>query len=115
VFNPYNPAGTPPLSGGLKAPQPISPQVAAAVPPQIRLASYAMYPANTVATGTVVLSVGISKSGHSMDINVVRGARPLTDAAEEVVRQWGFQPATSGGQFVAGRICIVFVFQRNLS
>ena len=115
VFNPYNPAGTAPVGGGLKAPRPMSPSRSGAVPPQVRLASYAMYPANTVATGTVVLSVSISKSGHAMQIKVVHGVHPLTDAAVEVVKQWGFQPATLGGEPVAARICIAFVFQRNLS
>jgi TonB family protein len=115
VFNPYNPAGTAPVGGGLKAPQPIPPKWGSAVPPQIRLASYAMYPANTLATGTVVLSVSIDKLGHTMDIKVVHGVHPLTDAAVGVVRQWGFQPATLGGAPVPGRICIAFVFQRNLS
>ena len=74
-----------------------------------------MYPANTVATGTVVLSVSINKSGHTMEIKAVHGVHPLTDAAVEVVQQWGFQPATLGGEPVAGRICIAFVFQHNVN
>jgi TonB family protein len=115
VFNPYNPAGTAPVTGGLKAPRAMSPNGGNAVPPQVRLASYAMYPANTVATGTVVLSVSVNPSGHTMEIKVVHGVHPLTDAAVAVVQQWGFQPATSGGEPVAGRVCIAFVFQRNLN
>jgi TonB family protein len=115
VFNPYNPAGTAPVSGGLTAPPAMRPNGGSAVPPQVRLAAYAMYPANTVATGTVVLSVKVDKWGHSTGVKFVQGAPPLTDAAEAVVQQWGFQPATSGGQPVAGRVCIVFVFQTNLS
>lgn len=115
VFNPYNPAGTAPVGGGLKAPRAMSPTGGSAVPPQIRLASYAMYPENTVATGTVVLSVNINKWGHTMEIKIVHGVHPLTEAAVEVVKQWGFQPATLGGERVAGRISIAFVFQRNLS
>lgn len=115
VFNPYNPAGTAPVVGGLNALRPMIPSGASAVAPQVRLASYAMYPANTMATGTVVLSVSISKSGHTMEIKVAHGVKPLTDAAVEVVKQWGFQPATVGGEPVAGRICIAFVFQGKLS
>lgn len=115
VFNPYNPAGTPAVGGGLKSPSPGSPNGWSAVPPQVRRASYAMYPANTVATGTVVLSVSINKWGHATDIKAVHGVQPLTDAAVEVVKQWGFQPAKSGAASVAGRICVAFVFQRNLS
>jgi TonB family protein len=115
VFNPYNPAGTAPVGGGLQAPPAMPPHGSSEVPPQIRLASYAMYPPNTLATGTVVLSVNVNKSGHATNIRVVHGVHPLRDAATDVVKQWGFQPATSGGETVAGRICIAFVFQRNLS
>jgi TonB family protein len=115
VFNPYNPAGTAPVVGGLNSPRAMNPNGGSALPPQVRLASYAMYPANTVATGTVVLAVSINKSGHTTEIKPVRGAHPLTDAAVEVVKQWGFQPATLNGEPVSGRICIAFVFQRNLS
>lgn len=115
VFNPYNPAGTAPVSGGLQAPPAIPPHWSSGVPPQVRLASYAMYPPNTLATGTVVLSVDVNRSGHATHIRVVHGVSPLRDAALDVVKQWGFQPATAGGETVAGRICIAFVFQRNLS
>jgi hypothetical protein len=117
VFNPYNPAGTATVGGGLKSPRSLADMGVggSAVPPQVRLASYAMYPGNTVAAGTVVLSVIINEWGHSMKIKVVHGVHPLTDAAMEVVKQWGFQPATFGGGRVAGRICIAFVFQTNFS
>jgi TonB family protein len=115
VFNPYNPAGTAPIGGALSIPTPLSPGGWATFPPQVRMASYALYPANSLATGTVVLSVHIDKSGHLSDIREVHGAHPLMEAAVEEVKQWGFQPSRSGDQPVAGSICIAFVFQRNLS
>jgi hypothetical protein len=114
VFNPYNPPGTEPV-GGLRAPRPLSPGGWAAFPPQVRMASYAIYPANSLAAGTVVLSVHINKSGHATDIAAIYGVSPLTDAAVEEIKQWGFQPARSGDQPVEGSICIAFVFQHNLS
>lgn len=114
VFNPYNPAGTAQV-GAPSTPRPLSPGGWATFPPQVRMASYAVYPANSLATGTVVLSVHIDKSGHSGDIRVVHGVGALVEAAVEEVRQWGFQPSRSGDQPVAGSICIAFVFQRNLS
>jgi len=114
VFNPYNPGGASLVSGGLTRPT-MLPTGGGGVPPQILLASYAIYPANTVATGTVVLSARIDKSGHATQLKVVHGAHPLTDAAIAAVQQWGFRPATSAGSPVAGRICIAFIFQRNLS
>lgn len=114
VFNPYNPGGTSPVGGGLTPPA-VPLNGGSAVPPQIVSASYAIYPSNALATGTVVLSLRIDKSGNATQVKVVHGVPPLTDAAMTAVRQWGFQPATFGGRPVAGRICIAFVFQRNLS
>ena len=115
VFNPYNPAGTAPVGGGLPTPRPLSPGGWATFPPQVRVASYAIYPANSLATGTVVLSVHVNKSGHASDIRAVHGVRPLAEAAVEEVKQWGFQPSRRDDEPVDGSICIAFVFQRNLS
>jgi len=114
VFNPYNPGATS-IGGGVRVPAAVPSNQVNFMPPQVREASYAFYPPNTQAEGTVVLSVSVDKSGHSSDIRVVRGAHPLTDAAVDVVKQWGFQPAMRDGAPAAGRLCIAFVFQRNLS
>jgi TonB family protein len=111
VFNPYKPAGTAPVGGGLSTPRPMSPGGWTTFPPQVRVASYAVYPANSQATGTVVLSVHINKSGHASDIRAVHGVRVLAEAAVEEVKQWGFQPSRSGDQPVDGSVCIAFVFR----
>jgi outer membrane biosynthesis protein TonB len=115
VFNPYNPAGTSVVGGALTAPAPVSFGASAAVPPQVQSASYALYPANSLATGTVVLSVHIDKSGRAGEIRPVLGLAPLTAAAKDAMNQWGFLPARSGAQPAGGNICVAFVFQRNLS
>ena len=115
VFNPYNPGGTSVTGGGLTVPPAVPSNQADFMPPQIRLASYAFYPPNTEVQGTVVLSVSVDKSGHVSKVKVVHGVQPLANAAVGAVKQWGFQPAMHGGQAVAGRICVAFVFQRNLS
>jgi len=115
VFNPYNPGATSAVGGGLTVPPPVPANEGDFMPPQIRLASYAFYPPNTTAQGTVVLSVSVDKSGHAAKVRVVRGAAPLSDAAVEAVQQWGFQPAMRAGEAVAGKLCVAFVFQRNLS
>jgi hypothetical protein len=114
VFNPYNPPGTAPV-GALSIPRPFSPKGWELFPPQVRMASYAIHPANSPAAGTVVLSVHIDKSGHASDIRGVHGVHPLVEAAVEEVKQWGFRPSRSGDQPVEGRICIAFVFQRSPS
>jgi protein TonB len=115
VFNPYNPGATSVVGRGLQIPPAIPANQGDFMPPQIRLASYAFYPPNTEAQGTVVLSVSVDKSGHATKIKVVHGAAPLSEAAVEAVQQWGFQPAMRGGEAANGRLCIAFVFQRNLS
>jgi TonB family protein len=115
VFNPYNPGGTSRGSGALTPPPVVTGNGRDYVGPQIRLASYAFYPINSVVNGTVVLSVGVDASGHVSHVTVVHGMHPLNDAAVTAVKQWGFQPATQGGHTVAGKICIAFVFQRNLN
>ncbi len=115
VFNPYNPGATSVAGTGLTVPPAVPANEGDFMPPQIRLASYAFYPSNTTAQGTVVLSVSVDKSGHVAKVKVVRGTSPLSDAAVDAVQQWGFQPAMRAGEAVAGRLCVAFVFQRNLS
>jgi TonB family protein len=115
VFNPYNPGGTNLGTGKLTTP--ISPTGNGVdyVAPQILSASYALYPLDSVLTGTVVLSVSVAPDGHVGKVKIVRGMQPLTAAAISSVKQWGFQPAIRGRHAVEGRICIAFVFQRNLT
>ncbi len=115
VFNPYNPGGTSVLGGGPRVPPPVPSNLGRFMPPQVRMASFAFYPVNTQAQGTVVLSVSVDKSGHMSKVRVVHGVQPLNEAAIEAVKQWGFQPAMRDGQTAAGRVCVAFVFQRNLS
>jgi TonB family protein len=115
VFNPYNPGGTSVSGGGPRVPPAVPSNLTNFMPPQVRMASFAFYPPNTQAQGTVVLSVNVDKSGHVGKITVVHGVQPLVDAATEAVKQWGFQPAMRGGETAAGRLCVAFVFQRNLS
>jgi TonB family protein len=115
VFNPYNPGGTSVSGGGPRVPPAVPSNLGNFMPPQVRMASFAFYPPNTQAQGTVVLSVNVDKSGHVGKITVVHGVQPLVDAATEAVKQWGFQPAMRGGETAAGRLCVAFVFQRNLS
>jgi TonB family protein len=114
VFNPYNPSGTSLGNGALTPPPGLTGNGVDYLAPQIRLASCAFYPANTLVNGTVVLSVGVDTSGHVSSVKVVHGVQPLNDAAVAAVKQWGFQPAERGGQIVPGKIGIAFVFQRNL-
>jgi TonB family protein len=116
IFNIFNPAGgaayqslvlNPPLS--------VPPDSSNFGPPQISLASFANYPANSVSQGTVVLDVTVSKAGAPAKIRVVRGIPTLTEQAVIAVKNWGFNAATIQGQPTAAQMVIAFVFQRNLS
>jgi outer membrane biosynthesis protein TonB len=116
VFNPFNPGATE-LAGMTIA----SPQAAPATstvqftPPQIAEASFAVYPPNSLAVGTVVLSVTVDKREKVVKVRVVRGAAVLTPAAVSAVKTWKYKAATLNTQPVAGKIIVAFVFQRNLS
>jgi TonB family protein len=115
VFNPYNPGGTGVGTRELIPPALVSGGGIDYVAPQISRASYALYPPNTLINGTVVLTVTVDATGHVTKVNVVRGMKVLDAAAVTSVREWAFQPATRSGEAVGGKVCIAFVFQRNLS
>jgi len=118
VFNPYNPGGTsfqnlvlaPP--GFTPVPAPGGP---AFIPPQIASASFAQYPANSVAWGTVVLDVSIDSAGMVTKVRAVRKVPSLTAPSISAVQMWAFNPATLDGNPVAADLVIAFVFPRNQS
>jgi TonB family protein len=67
-------------------------------PPSVVSAVDAVYPLNSVASGTVVLEVSLDGTGKITDIRVVRGIASLTEPAEDSVRQWTFKPAKLNGK-----------------
>ncbi len=115
VFNPFNPGATGLVGMTVAQPQPApAPGAVPFTPPQIAQAAFALYPPNSLAVGTVVLSVSLDKSGHVARVKVVRGVPALTPAAVSAVKTWKYNAATLSGQPVAGKIVVAFVFQRNL-
>ena len=114
VFNPYNPGGTE-ITGLSLSSVPTAAESSAFVPAQITAASYALYPPDSLATGTVVLSVTISKTGQVQKAHVARDLAALSPAALAAVKSWKYAPATLNGQPVSSRLIVAFVFQRNLS
>jgi TonB family protein len=113
VFNPYNPGGTEIVK--LSAGSPAVTPGGRFVPVDIAAASYALYPPDSLATGTVVLAVTVNRRGQAQGIRVVRDVAALTPAASDAVKAWNFKPASLDGQPVSGKVIIAFVFQRNLS
>jgi TonB family protein len=116
IFNVFNPAGGAAFQSLVLAPaQPTNPDAAQFTPPQINLASFAKYPANSVAQGTVVLDVTIGSSGNPKQIRVINDVPTLTQQAISAIKTWKFNAATFKGQPTPAPIIIAFVFQRNVS
>jgi hypothetical protein len=108
VFNPFNPAGVGLPSPGL---QPSGNGGSAPyIPAQLTSASYATYPPNTVANGTVVLDVKIGSGGGIKQVRVVHGVAALTGPAITSIKTWSFSPATRNGKAVESHTGVAFVF-----
>jgi outer membrane biosynthesis protein TonB len=108
VFNPFNPAGVA-LPSPVLGPAAISGS-APYIPAQVRSASYATYPPNSVAFGTLVLDLKIGGGGSVKNVTVVRGVAALTGSAITAVRTWGFGPATKDRKAVESHMVVAFVF-----
>jgi len=116
IFNVFNPAGGAAYQSLVLAPaQPANADAAQFTPPQINLASFAKYPAASVAQGTVVLDVTIGSSGQPKQIRVINDVPTLTQQAISAIKTWRFNAATFKGQPTPAPIIIAFVFQRNMS
>ncbi len=79
-------------------------------PPSVVTAAEAVYPLQSVASGTVVLEVSLDDDGKITDIRVVRGIASLTESAERSVQQWKFQAAKLDGKPVLSKIAVAFSF-----
>ena len=79
-------------------------------PPAVLSTVDAVYPVQSVATGTVVLEVSLDDNGKITEVKVVRGIASLTEPAEHSVRQWKFQPAKLDGKPVPSKIVAAFSF-----
>jgi TonB family protein len=116
IFNIFNPAGGAASQNLALAPaQPVYPDASQFMPPQITSATFANYPVNSVAQGTVVLDVTVGAAGQPKQIRVIYDVPTLTQQAVSAVKTWGFNAATIKGQPVLAHVIIAFVFQRNMS
>ncbi len=79
-------------------------------PPSVVTATDAVYPLQSVVSGTVVLDVSLDDAAKITDVRVVRGIASLTEPAERCVRQWTFQAAKLDGKPVSSRIVVAFSF-----
>jgi TonB family protein len=111
VFNPYNPGGV--AIQGLNIPLPPTtpgPNDSEFSPPQVASGTFAVYPVNSLASGTVVLGVTIGKTGGAEKVRVIRGVPSLTPQCIHAVKSWGFNAATHQGRPVSSHLGVAFVF-----
>jgi TonB family protein len=109
VFNPgtLQDQNLPLLPGALVTP----PLPAGYLPPQMAQASYAVYPANSVATGTVVLDLVINKFSEAKTVTAIRSVPSLTEAAIAAVKRWTVNPATMNEKKLNAKLIVAFVFR----
>jgi TonB family protein len=116
AFNPYNPGGS--EIAGFAIPDTASSATPASspfVPAKITTATYALYPPDTLAQGTVVLSLTLSRAGQVQKVRLVKDVAALSAAAMDAVKSWKYEPAKWNGQAVSSKLIVAFVFQRNVS
>jgi hypothetical protein len=109
VFNPPDILGeklrVPPLSPSL------STFPSGYLPPEVAAGSYALYPVNGVATGTVVLDVTVDNDGKIKKVGVIRDVPSLTPKAIAAVRGWTIKPATLLSKAITSKLIVAFVFR----
>lgn len=70
----------------------------------------AVYPLQSVASGTVVLEVSLNEEGKITGVRVVQGIGSLTEPAVNAVQQWKFRGAKLDGKPVASKVAAAFSF-----
>ncbi len=81
-------------------------------PVEVVFAEEAVYPANAVYWGTVVLQVAIDKEGAIGEVKVVRDSPPFTKEALTAIKKWKFKPAHLDGKPVRSNIAVAFSFNQ---
>lgn len=79
-------------------------------PPTVVSSAEAIYPLQSIASGTVVLEVSLDESGAITDVRVVHGIASLTGPAERSIRQWKFEPARLNGKPIPSKMAVAFSF-----
>jgi hypothetical protein len=108
AFNPFNPSGVGLPGASL---QPSNPTGGGNFQPvNLQNASYASYPPNTVAYGTVVLQVHVGRDGKVHRVTAMRGKAELSAPAIVAAKTWTFAPANYKGKPVGSDVVVAFVF-----
>jgi TonB family protein len=81
-------------------------------PVKVISATEAVYPANVVNPGTIVLDVMVGTEGKIEEVKVARAMPPFTEEALKAIQRWEFAPAHLDGEPVRSIIPVVFSFSR---
>lgn len=79
-------------------------------PPTVISTFQALYPINSVASGTVILEVQLDKSGSINSVEVLHGIPSLTGPAIAAAKKWKFGAAKLNGHGITSSIPVAFVF-----
>ena len=79
-------------------------------PPTITSTAEAVYPINSIAFGTVILKVNLSKEGSIDSVDVLRDIPSLTGPAIAAVKKWKFGPAKLDSYGISSTIPVAFTF-----
>jgi TonB family protein len=111
VFNPFNPGNVDIPNKPLPTPESAGGEGNGGFRcADVKAAKYAVYPPNTVASGTVVLDVKVGADGSVEGVRLLRGAGILWGAATRALKEWEFVPAKYQGKAVESHEVVVYVF-----
>jgi outer membrane biosynthesis protein TonB len=68
------------------------------------------FPADSAVTGVVTLGVAVDGTGAVQKVTVIRDVPPLTEAAQNGLKNWRFSPAVKDGKFMPGNVRVHIVF-----
>jgi TonB family protein len=83
-------------------------------PPIPIVTKEAIYPVNSLATGTVTLTVAVEADGRVLEAKVLKSVPSLDEPSLRAARQWRFEPASLDGRRVRSTASISFVYDRGL-
>lgn len=110
VFNPFNPGGVGIANGTATPPESLEWSKGDFRPARVKSAKFAVFPANTLNSGTVVVIVTVGRDGSLMGARLLKNMGLLSAAATRAVNGWTFTPATYKGLPVESYMPVVFVF-----
>jgi hypothetical protein len=109
VFNPGNLQNQTLTLGPVQPTPPPNPP--GYLPPEIAAASYATYPINSVAMGSVVFDVSVSKSDEIKNVVPIHSVPSLTLPATSALKSWTINTGTFQGKAINSKLVIAFVFR----